>query len=225
MRCDEVVGLLDGYVEGSLAPDVAARIDGHLAGCPQCAAELEGQRLLLVRVADLPREIEPSRDLWPALAARLSVPPTVVEGRFGGSRRWRLAAVAAAMLMAAGLLLIAYSLGRQHARGPATARVQLESPVAVPVRLAGTGFAEAEAEFVEARHELLAALAARRGTMSPETQRVVDDNLKLIDGAIVRITAALADDPLNPRLANRLAGAYRTQIELLQRATALPAEI
>jgi hypothetical protein len=61
--------------------------------------------------------------------------------------------------------------------------------------------------------------------MSPETQRVVDDNLKLIDGAIVRITVALADDPLNPRLANRLAGAYRTQIELLQRATALPAEI
>lgn len=225
MRCDEVVGLLDGYAEGSLAADVAARIDGHVAGCSQCASELEGQRRLLARVAELPREIEPSRDLWPALAVRLSVPPTVVEGRFGGSRWWRLAAVAAAMLMAAGSLLIAYSLGRQHVGGPTAARVQLESPVAVPARLAGTGVAEAEAEFVEARDQLLVALAARRGTMSPETQRVVDDNLKLIDGAIVRITAALADDPLNPRLANRLAGAYRTQIELLQRATSLPAEI
>ena len=225
MRCDEVVGLLDGYVEGSLAPDVAARIDDHLAGCSQCARELEGQRRLLARVADLPREIEPSHDLWPALAARLSVPPTVVEGRFGGGRRWRMAAVAAAMLMVAGSLLIAYSLGRQHPGGSTTARVQLPSPVAVPARLAGTGVAEAEAEFVEARDQLLAALAARRGTMSPETQRVVDDNLKLIDGAIARISAALADDPLNPRLANRLARAYRTQIELLQRANALPAEI
>jgi anti-sigma factor RsiW len=225
MRCDEVVGQLDGYAEGSLEPDVAARVDDHLAGCSQCASELEGQRRLLARVADLPREVEPSRDLWPALASRLSLPPTVVEGHFGGSRRWRLAAVAAAMLIAAGSLLIAYSLGRQHVSGPMTARGQLESSVAVPARVAGTGIAEAEAEFVEARDQLLAALAARRGTMSAETQRVVDDNLKLIDGAIVRITVALADDPWNPRLANRLARAYRTQIELLQRANALPAEI
>jgi hypothetical protein len=61
--------------------------------------------------------------------------------------------------------------------------------------------------------------------MSPHTQRVVDDSLRLIDEAIARISVALVDDPLNPKLANQLAGAYRTQIELLQRATALPAEI
>jgi hypothetical protein len=129
------------------------------------------------------------------------------------------------MVVAAGLLLIAYSLGRQHARGPTAARGQQESPLVVPASLPETGVAEAEAELVKARNELLVALDARRGTVSPETLRVVDDNLELIDGAIERISAALADDPWNPRLANRLARAYRTQIELLQRANALPAEI
>jgi hypothetical protein len=129
------------------------------------------------------------------------------------------------MVVAAGLLLIAYSLGRQHAGGPTAARGQQESPLVVRASLPETGVAEAEAELVKARNELLVALDARRSTVSPETLRVVDDNLVLIDGAIARISAALADDPWNPRLANRLARAYRTQIELLQRATALPAEI
>jgi len=225
MRCEELRELLDDDAQGSLAPDVAGRIDDHLAGCPRCAAELEAQRRLHVLVAGLPREIEPSRDLWPALAGRLAAAPNVVQGRFVGSWRWRLAAAAAVMVMAAGSLLISYSLGRQHVRGAAAARGQQESPLVVPAGLPETGVVEAEAELVKARNELLLALDARRGSMSPETLLVVDDNLKLINGAIERISAALADDPWNPRLANRLARAYRTQIELLQRANALPAEI
>ena len=60
--------------------------------------------------------------------------------------------------------------------------------------------------------------------MSPETLRTVDDNLRVIDEAIERISSALVDDPLNPRLANQLASAYRRQIDLLQRANRLPAE-
>jgi hypothetical protein len=99
------------------------------------------------------------------------------------------------------------------------------SPLAVPASLGGTSFAVAEAELIDARDQLLAALDARRSSMSPDTQQVVDDSLQLIDEAIARISVALVDDPLNPKLANRLAGAYRTQIEFLQRATALPAEI
>ena len=223
MRCDEVRVLLDDHAEGSLAADVAARVDDHLAGCPGCAAELEGLRRLLHQVGDLPREIAPSRDLWPAVAAQLSGAPKVVHGRFSGSWRRRLAA-AAAVLVAVGSLLIAYSLGRQHS-GVRSALAPTASPLAVPARLGDPTFAVAEAELIDARNQLLAALDARRSSMSPHTQRVVDDSLRLIDEAIARMSAALVDDPLNPKLANQLAGAYRTQIELLQRATALPAEI
>ncbi len=223
MRCDEVRVLLDDYADGALAAGGAARVDDHLAGCPGCAAELEGLRRLLALAADLPREIAPSRDLWPTVAADIAGAPKVVHVRFSGSWRRGLAA-AAAVVVAVGSLLIAYSLGRQHS-GVRSALAPTASPLAVPARLGGTSFAVAEAELIDARDQLLAALDARRSSMSPDTQQVVDDSLQLIDEAIARISVALVDDPLNPKLANRLAGAYRTQIEFLQRATALPAEI
>ena len=223
MRCDEIRVLLDDYADGALAADRAARVGDHLAGCPRCTAELEGLQRLLGLAADLPREIAPSRDLWPTVAVRVAEAPKVVHGRFSGSWRHRLAA-AAAVLVAVGSLLIAYSLGRQHS-GARSALTPTASPLAVPARLGDPTFAVAEAELIDARNQLLAALDARRSSMSPHTQRVVDDSLRLIDEAIARISVALVDDPLNPKLANQLAGAYRTQIELLQRATALPAEI
>jgi anti-sigma factor RsiW len=224
MRCDEVRVLLDDYADGALAAGGAARVDDHLAGCPGCAAELEGLRRLLALAADLPREIAPSRDLWPTVAADIAGAPKVVHVRFSGSWRRGLAAAAAAVVVAVGSLLIAYSLGRQHS-GVRSALAPAASPLAVPARLGDPSFAVAEAELIDARDQLLAALDARRSSMSPDTLQVVDDSLRLIDGAIARISAALVDDPLNPKLANRLAGAYRTQIELLQRATSLPAEI
>jgi len=223
MRCDEVRVLLDDYADGALAAGGAARVDDHLAGCPGCAAELEGLRRLLALAADLPREIAPSRDLWPTVAADIAGAPKVVHGWFSGSWRRGLAA-AAAVVVAVGSLLIAYSLGRQHS-GVRSALAPTASPLAVPASLGDPTFAVAEAELIDARDQLLAALDARRSSMSPDTQQVVDDSLQLIDEAIARISVALVDDPLNPKLANRLAGAYRTQIELLQRATALPAEI
>ena len=223
MRCDEVRVLLDDYADGALAAGGAARVDDHLAGCPGCAAELEGLRRLLALAADLPREIAPSRDLWPTVAADIAGAPKVVHGWFSGSWRRGLAA-AAAVVVAVGSLLIAYSLGRQHT-GVRSALAPTASPLAVPASLGDPTFAVAEAELIDARDQLLAALDARRSSMSPDTQQVVDDSLQLIDEAIARISVALVDDPLNPKLANRLAGAYRTQIELLQRATALPAEI
>jgi anti-sigma factor RsiW len=223
MRCDEIRALLDDYVDGSLARDVATRVDEHLAACPECSAELERLQRLLGLAADLPCEIAPSRDLWPTVAVRIAGTPKVVHGRFSGSWRRRLA-TAAAVLVAVGSLLIAYSLGRQHS-GVRSALAPTASPLAVPARLGDPTFAVAEAELIGARNQLLAALEARRSSMSPHTQRVVDDSLRLIDEAIARISVALVDDPLNPKLANQLAGAYRTEIELLQRATALPAEI
>lgn len=221
MRCDEVLALLDDHADGTLAADVAASVDDHLAACPGCAGELATLRRLLGLAAGLPREIEPSRDLWPGLAGRLATAQGVVRGRFG--RRWqRPLAVAAAAVVGVGVLLVAYSLGRQHG-SPRVVLAPAASPLAVPAGLADTTFAGAEAEFSQARDALLAALEARRGTMSQDTLRVVDDNLRLIDQAIEGISAALVDDPLNPRLANQLAAAYRRQIELLQRATGLPA--
>jgi anti-sigma factor RsiW len=44
LACRELVELLTGYLEGTLAPDVRSRIDRHLAGCDGCGSALEQLR-------------------------------------------------------------------------------------------------------------------------------------------------------------------------------------
>lgn len=221
MRCDDVRARLDDYLDGALRPGERRVVVAHLDDCPSCRAELDELQGLLRRLGSLADEIEPPRDLWPEIASRLAA-PVVVAGRFGpAARRWL--AVAASVAAALAALLLAYSSGRQQGSA-GTVAAREATPLAVPAALNDTGFAGAEAEFRAARDRLLAALADRRDTMSPETRQIVDDNLRVIDEAIERISAALVDDPLNPRLANQLASAYRRQIELLQRASRLPAE-
>jgi hypothetical protein len=51
------------------------------------------------------------------------------------------------------------------------------------------------------------------------------ENLLLIDQAMDRIAEALGEDPENEFLMQQLATAYRRQIDLLQRAVRMPAEI
>jgi len=144
----------------------------------------------------LPREIEPSRDLWPEVAGRLGAQQNVVRGWFGG--RWQRP------LAAAAAVVVAVGTADRLLRGT-SARKPPGGAGPNGVATGGSGrprhhhFAGAETEFSQARDALLAALEARRGSMSQDTLRVVDENLQLIDQAIERISIALVDDPLNPR--------------------------
>src|SRR5579871_4100727 len=61
MRCEEVHGLLDLYLEGELPEETARKVDRHLLRCPTCAYEartLEQTRAML-REAVLPAETSP----------------------------------------------------------------------------------------------------------------------------------------------------------------------
>ncbi len=82
-----------------------------------------------------------------------------------------------------------------------------------------------EGLYLDTRNELLDALEARKHEVSGETMDVVMDNLLLIDQAMDRIAEALGEDPENEFLMKQLVGAYRRQIDLLQRAVRMPAEV
>jgi anti-sigma factor RsiW len=223
MRCSEFTVKLDAYLDGELSPQEVASFEEHASSCPDCLIELEETRELLRTTASLDRSVPPARDLWPDISERLQPPRgDVVEGRFG-RRLGPWAAVAAMALVAIGSVVVSYMMGRQHAQ---TVVVQQQTtPLAVPARVEESSAAAVEAEFLEARNELIAALEQRRGTLSPETLEVVHENMRVIDGAIDRITDALDDDPGNLLLASQLTTAYQRQIELLRRANKLPAEI
>ena len=76
-------------------------------------------------------------------------------------------------------------------------------------------------EFQEARNGLRAELDAEMDRLSPETRADIQANLDLIHNAIVDINAALAEQPDNVVLQQKLSRAYREELTLLRRVGGL----
>ena len=65
MNCESGVKLLMEYLEGTLAADVRATLEAHVAACPRCVAFIasyrETPRLLRdLTAADIPRDLAAS---------------------------------------------------------------------------------------------------------------------------------------------------------------------
>lgn len=162
---------------------------------------------LLAQLARLPRNIAPPRDLWPAVAARLSGP----SGRAPRPWRWP-AALAAGLLIAAISALMTWSLLRKPA-GETMAQA-----TALPVRY-GPHSPLGAAQLV-ARDELLGAFRARLGELPPATREIVVRNLAVIQRAADEIDAALADDPASALLNGLLLSAYQQELEIYAKVVA-----
>lgn len=113
--------LLPWYVTGRLETLEHARVEAHLAGCPECQVEIRSERRLRDEVADLPFEPEAG---WARLRARMEAeggrrsPLAAIRRWLAQARRtppwvgWALAAQAVVLIAAAAALTPAY-LGRE----------------------------------------------------------------------------------------------------------------
>ena len=220
MNCQEFSAKLDDFVDGALPESERAAVARHRDGCPACRAAEARLALLLARAASLPRGCQPARDLWPSIAARIEA-RNVVQGAFGGAgrlrwpQRWALAAAAAALVAVTSLVTGVLVARRTPSPSPSAAAAGATTASARLTQGVGT--------YETARAQLLAALAARHGSLSPATLSVVQDNLAIIDAAVREMEQALARDPGNRELPALLVSAYQQEIDLLQRATQLPA--
>jgi hypothetical protein len=221
LNCDDLMSKLDEYLDGVLGEPEAIAVHNHLENCADCRKELEATRQLMQAAQALPRSIEPERDLWPDIASTIEG-QRVVHGFFGRDRavfvrRFAVAAAAAAVLI--GAASVAYLAGLNRSQ-PQIAHQPLDNSSYLTA-----AYSNVDTDLSEARDQLRARLEQRRDELSPETWSVVVENLEVIDDAIARIEVALEDNPEDGRLNRRLAVAYLRQIDLLQRATRLPAEI
>lgn len=101
-----------------------------------------------------------------------------------------------------------------------------QDPVRLASRTADPGISSFEAGtggFDGAVEQLNAVFERDRDRLSPETVKVIEQNLAVIDTAIAESRAALANDPTNPELPLLLSGVYRQKVELLQSAVQLQA--
>lgn len=235
LDCARVRELLDDHLDGALAPEAARAVDGHLASCGACRAEANALAALVADLAALPASIDPPAALWQAIERRtraIALPATGAPGR----TPWRVAAVAAALLIAVAAWLAGTALRRPDA-GAASTTSASAAPAASPVTSPATpahssagarpggnaagaepAVAEAERALLRAKEHLRAALADRRDALSPDTLRLVEDNLQVIEAAILKIDAALAEEPGNPDLKRMRVAYHRKELALLERA-------
>lgn len=211
MTCADVLRELDDYVDGSLSEGRFQEVELHLHSCGACREEERLLRALLAHAAAMPRLLDPPRDLWPAIAERLRE-----EGP--GARR-SLPWWAGGLLAAAAVLLALSSSLRVPAR-PTQPSQGGEGRLA-QASFTSPSLLEAEGGYLKATEELNAALESRRGSLSPETLRVVDENLRIITEALRSVRQALAKDPGNRALTHMLLSTHRKKVEILRRATLL----
>jgi anti-sigma factor RsiW len=215
---------LQDFQEGLLPPEESEVVRVHLERCSTCRQELEALSALLSEMGDLPREAEPSRDLWPQIEWRIGRETGGDRGaeQPGPSERkrlrqitlpaWQLLAASITLtLLSGGSVWIALSGGPRDSAPVATAPV--EAGLAQPA-----GWETALDEYHGAVSDLEEVLVAGREVLDPETVRILEENLQAIDNAIDEAQAALTQDPGSKVLGRFLAENLRRKIDLLRRA-------
>jgi hypothetical protein len=159
----------------------------------------DDETFLRSHISDLPRSIEPARDLWPPIEARLAP-------------RSRPRARTMFMKLAAAIALVTISsaVTWYFVRSSGPVVIVATAPVdrAQLARLARAG---------DIMEEGLGS-----STLAPETRAILARNLTVIDSAIAESQRALDADPGSPVLADLLRAAHRQRVEFLQQAARLP---
>lgn len=172
----------------------------------------------------LPRELVPQRDLWPAIHARLPTPTG--RGRLEWARpRYLVAAALLAGLVGAWLIDFESDFSPSAPTPVAVVeRPTAGAPVDPAIQPANLGksptaarsWSEVETDFARSRQELLVVVQARRSQLAPDTVKIIEKNLAIIDAAIAELRQALADDPSNQRLNREWLEHQRRSLELLR---------
>lgn len=208
---------LQDFREEMLSPERHEEIRAHLQECESCREDLAALTGLLEDLAELPVEAEPSRDLWPQIQWRISAGATPQRSRPRSSRvtlpLWQLLAAGIVLALVSGGSVWAFLAG--SGRGPGSL-AQEGAPMTTPAIFASEY--AAYGEYSDAVAELEVVVVEGWEYLGPETIRVLEENLAIIDEAILESTEALADDPGSRILRRLLSETMRRKVDLLQRA-------
>lgn len=218
---------LSDYLDGGLLPAERTSLEAHLRTCTECAHVLDELRAVVTRARGL-RDTSPRKDPWRGIeraiaslpqedgrvfdfSARLeSIDPLEDDGRLHLSM---------SQVVAASLILIVGSAAASWALVPRAGggTVGEDTGIAALVRTSlpagvGNGYSEELA-----RLETL--ISAHREELDPNTVRILEKNLAIIDRAIAESGQALAADPGNEYLKEHLDMAVRRKVDYLREAS------
>lgn len=174
------------------------------------------------RAASLSRSLQPERDLWPGIEARLDEAADHRRPRY-----WRLGALAAAVCAAALLPLLLREAPEPETTVPVTSVPETTAPAfdtaaqRLRLRNAATTSVEPGPEYQAARAELLARLEERLDELEPEEREIVVRNIETIRAALQEIDTALRENPDDPLLQELMLKTYRTELDVMARVNGL----
>jgi hypothetical protein len=175
-------------------------------------------------LAELPREVEASRDLWPEIRAQLMADAPRVATPLT-SQRWFQLAAAVTLVVASSLItffVVQSSMQTEvvQARQEVTQQLQPVLPT-MPVRFDGhEGLGKS---YQEARAQLDAEYAKRIQNLPPIARAKVERDLADLRRSAREISATLAQYPTDPLLQDLLVSTYQREIQLLSEVNTMAA--
>jgi hypothetical protein len=223
ITCDTFGQRLMDFLEGDLDAETRAAQELHARECRECADLLQGVTRIAAQAAALPR-LEPPRDLWSEISARVDSPVLPMHARRRAwPRRVAVGGIAAALIGAAALgrsaLVRRQSPPAEQPTALGTGNPRSDAP---QVRVAASSPSAVEASYDAEIAQLRAIVASRRSQLDPRTLGVIDRNLKVIDEAIASCKAALERDPASRFLIQTLDQSLGTKVQFLRVAASLP---
>src|SRR5688572_31749003 len=149
-------------------------------------------------IADLPRDIAPPRDLWPAIESAIAAPP---------ARRTFRAPQFLAMAAAVAALAIGIWIGRTLPGQPATDGLTAANGTGAAPALVQAAYVT-DPKYLRERAALVRSLESRLAALPPETQKKVAVSLQAIRASLNDLEAALGKDPSNALLQELLVNTY-----------------
>ena len=228
LTIEHVDSLLSAWFEGDLGLAERRAVDLHLRECLRCAKIVRDIEAIRDDAASLP-PLEPSRDLWAGIAARIEAPVIELpsrQARLAPRRRtWQMAA-AAVLLMAvsSGVTYLAVGTGD---RGPGTVATTPSVVTPSPAPRSGSPVLVSEPLAPDVAYDLEIGrlrqiLEERRGDLDTATVSAVEKSLKAIDRAILDARQALATDASSQFLNEQLNKALEKKLGVLRRVALLP---
>ncbi len=228
MTMDRWKDRLSEYLDGQLSEREQAELEWHLQSCLECRRTLGELREVNARARTL-ADVEPSTDLWPAIAARLATSAQIdltslkvidlrQRTQTKSARRLTLslpqlaAASIVLMLFSGGIVWLA--MGRVSGSPPSL------TVAPSPVTAVSSRSAE-PTDYTTAVESLETALRQQRDRLDPVTVAILEENLRAINAAITEARVALERDPSSLYLNQHLENTMKKKIQLLRRATAL----
>lgn len=165
---------------------------------------------LMHLAGELRPEVQPSRDLWPGIAAGIRQPADA-----GVPWRSMLAQAAVVMVLIGGSSGLTWLAVKNDGTSvsPTTASNVAEL-TAVPASF-GDRYSLGP-DFIDARRDLEGRLQQELARLSPETRADVQASLETIRAAIADINTALAAEPDNPLLQRLLLSSYREELAVMR---------